>query len=247
MQVDKAQERAEKQSTYSSGDAEKTDITTRKRIDIISRSRTDIVSWGNCAKLVVRAICWVNFHRWLMFCTYILKPTDPTFLEYAMNTFANKINNTASTHKRTDHKWCTQMILMCWRSLLSFSMTVLVQNQWWMQLDAHYSLRRNRLYDATTPTYAALFSMYFILHARPETFGDNHLLHMQQCQIQTNWVGKNDQMGHCLYIEQIIIQSLTFSKQWRNVEARMNEMGDVHAPNNHVLNYELYMWMWTLI
>ena len=33
---------------------------------------------------------------------HTLKPTDPTFLEYAMNTFANKVNNIASTHKRTD-------------------------------------------------------------------------------------------------------------------------------------------------
>ena len=24
------------------------------------------------------------------------------------------------------------------------------------------------------------------MHTRPETFADNHLLHMQQCQIQTN-------------------------------------------------------------
>ena len=51
------------------------------------------------------------------------------------------------------------------------------------------------------------------MHTRPETFADNHLLHMQQCQIQTNWVGNKDQMGHCLYNGQIIIQSLTFAKQ----------------------------------
>ena len=88
------------------------------------------------------------------------------------------------------------MILMCWRSLLSFSMTVIIQNQVWMQLDEHYSLRRIDYMMLPHQLAQLCFSMYFILHARLETFGDNHLLHMQQCQIQTNWVGENDQMGH---------------------------------------------------
>ena len=41
--MDRAKERAEKQSTYNSGDAEKTDIKRRKRTDINSKSRTDTV------------------------------------------------------------------------------------------------------------------------------------------------------------------------------------------------------------
>ena len=92
-------------------------------------------------------------------------------------------------------------------------MTVIVQNQVWMQLDAHYSLGRIDYMMLPHQLAQLCFSMYFILHTMPETFGDNHLLHLQQCQIKTNWVGKNDQMEHCLYIEQIIIQSLTFAKQ----------------------------------
>ena len=111
--VDRAEERAEKQSIYSSGDAEKTDINTRKRTDINSTSRTGI----QCLGVIVPNYLLEPYVESIFidgsFLAHILKPTDPTFLEYAMNTFANKVNNTASTHKRTDHKWCTQMILMC--------------------------------------------------------------------------------------------------------------------------------------
>jgi len=61
-----------------------------------------------------------------------------------------------------NHKCWTQMNLMCWRSSLSFSMTVIVQNQVWMQLDAHYSLRNIDCINATTPTCAAFFK--HVLH-----------------------------------------------------------------------------------
>ena len=122
-------------------------------------------------------------------------------------------------------------------------MTVPVQNQVWLQLYAQYSLGRidNNIVMLSHQLVQLCISMYFVLHTRPDTFEDNPLLHMKQCHIQTNGVGKKDQMGHCLYIGQLIFQSLTFAKHWRNVNARMNEVGDALAPDNHVLHYVLHV------
>ena len=101
-QVDRAKERAEKQNAFSSGDAEETDIKIRKKLIL-----TQKVQLMQCLEVIVSSQLLepqVESNSIDVSCfAHTLKPKDPSFLEYAMNTFANKVNNIASTtHKRTD-------------------------------------------------------------------------------------------------------------------------------------------------
>ena len=56
------------------------------------------------------------------------------------------------------------------------------------------------------------FCMYFVLQNQAGYIWGQYLLHIQHCHIKTNGVEKKNQMGHSVYIGQIVLHSLTFAK-----------------------------------